>query len=232
MFFPRPVRAIIFDMDGLLFDTEALFFDVMHAAGIERGYDIPQTLFLKLLGHTREQNWVLMREHFGPGFPAEDFHALCRERFLQLTERELRLKPGVVELLNCLDLLQLPRAIATSSLRTTVDRHLTAFGLADRFDAIIADGDYRQPKPAPAPYLAAAAALRVEAKNCLALEDSYNGVRSAAAAGMMTIMVPDLLQPTEEIDALALHIVRDLHEVQTFLNSHGRAERFSHRPNG
>src|ERR1700741_4314232 len=84
----------------------------------------------------------------------------------------------------------------------------------DRFDEIICRGDYEKGKPAPDPFLKAAERLGVEPRLCLALEDSYNGVRSASAAGMMTIMVPDLLEPTDEIRGLCIFVARDLHEVR------------------
>jgi beta-phosphoglucomutase-like phosphatase (HAD superfamily) len=84
----------------------------------------------------------------------------------------------------------------------------------DRFDEIICRGDYEKGKPAPDPFLKAAERLGVEARLCLALEDSHIGVRSAAAAGMMTIMVPDLLEPTDELRDLCAFVACDLHEVR------------------
>jgi len=86
-----------------------------------------------------------------------------------------------------------------------------------RFDEIVAHGDYGTGKPAPEPFLKAAEQLGVEPRLCLALEDSHNGVRSASSAGMMTIMVPDLLEPTEEIRRLCTLVVRDLHEVRRLI---------------
>ena len=121
----------------------------------------------------------------------------------------LALKPGVVELLDVLDELRLPRAIATSSSHRTVRHHLAAHDLAGRFDAVVGSGDYAAGKPAPDPFLTAAERLGVEPRRCLALEDSHNGIRAASAAGMMTIMVPDLLEPTEEIRGSARSIARD-----------------------
>jgi HAD superfamily hydrolase (TIGR01509 family) len=112
------------------------------------------------------------------------------------------LKPGALELLDTLDRLLLPRAIATSSSRRTVERHLTAHNLMGRFEEIVGHGDYDRGKPAPDPFLKAAEWLGVEPRLCLALEDSHNGVRSATSAGMMTIMVPDLLEPPDEIRGL------------------------------
>jgi beta-phosphoglucomutase-like phosphatase (HAD superfamily) len=99
----------------------------------------------------------------------------------------------------------------------TVERHLTAHNLLDRFDQIVASGDYMAGKPAPDPFLTAAERLGIEPRLCLALEDSYNRVRSAFAAGMMTIMVPDLLEPTVEIRDLCVHVAQDLHEVRRLI---------------
>lgn len=218
MTFPRTVKAVVFDMDGLLFDTEELFFQAMCAAGAEGGHDISRAFFLSLIGLPADRNFERMQDHFGSGFPAGAFHACCHDHFHAL-EHNMALKPGVIELLDRLDQLHLPRAIATSSTRQNVERNLDRFGLAHRFGAVLAAGDYADGKPHPAPYLAAAEALRVAPVDCLALEDSHNGVRSAAAAGMMTIMVPDLLETTDEIAALALHVARDLHEVLGLLDA-------------
>jgi HAD superfamily hydrolase (TIGR01509 family) len=125
---------------------------------------------------------------------------------------DLALKDGVIELLDELDRLGLPRAVATSSSHASVDRQLGA--LVDRFAAIIASGDYARGKPAADPFLAAAARLDVAPEACLALEDSHNGVRAAHAAGMMTVMVPDLLEATEEMRAFCVGVARTLHEVR------------------
>jgi len=89
--------------------------------------------------------------------------------------------------------------------------------LMGRFQEIVGHGDYKRGKPAPDPFLKAAERLGVEPHLCLALEDSHNGVRSASSAGMMTIMVPDLLEPTDEIRGLCTFVVRDLHEVRSLI---------------
>jgi len=131
-----------------------------------------------------------------------------------MTGAGVALKAGVVELLDQLDASGLPRAVCTSSPHQTVESHLGHHDLLRRFDAVIARGDYAQGKPHPDPFLKAAEALGVAPEHCLALEDSHNGVRAAHAAGMMTIMVPDLLHATEEITALCVRIAQDLHEVR------------------
>jgi beta-phosphoglucomutase-like phosphatase (HAD superfamily) len=88
-----------------------------------------------------------------------------------------------------------------------------------RFEEIVAHGDYDRGKPAPDPFLKAAERLGVEPRLCLALEDSHNGIRSASSAGMMTVMVPDLLEPTDEIRALCIFVTRDLHDVRQLIVS-------------
>jgi len=138
-----------------------------------------------------------------------------------LADTRLALKPGAIQLLDALDELGLPRAIATSSAHRTVQHHLAAHGLAERFDAIVGRGDYAAGKPAPDPFLKAAERLGVEPRLCLALEDSHNGVRSACAAGMMTVMVPDLVPPTEDIRSLCIAIAADLHGVRELLLNGG-----------
>ena len=121
-------------------------------------------------------------------------------------------------MLDLLDRLGVPRAVATSSARPTVERHLQRYGLAHRFGGIAAHGDYARHKPHPDPFLKAAEVLGVAPQDCLAIEDSHHGVRSAAAAGMMTVMVPDLLPVTEEICSLCLQVVPDLHAIRRLIS--------------
>ena len=214
MTLPYRPSAVIFDMDGLLFDTEALWQDALLAAGAEAGHAIPDEVYTQSIGVRRSQCGGLFRSHFGEDFAFDDFHASWRRHFWRIAETKDALKPGVPQLLNLLDRLSLPRAIATSSSRTSVERHLTSHGLTDRFDQIVCRGDYENGKPAPDPFLKAAERLGVEPALCLALEDSHIGVRSAAAAGMMTVMVPDLMEPTEALRALGVLVAGDLHQVR------------------
>ena len=129
----------------------------------------------------------------------------------------IALKAGAVEILDALDDLRLPRAIATSSSLESVRASLGPHSLVDRFHALITRDVQTMGKPHPEPFLKAAAALGIDAADCLALEDSHNGVRAASAAGMMTVMVPDMLDPTEEMETLCIRIARDLHEVRGWL---------------
>lgn len=219
MALPRTVKAVVFDMDGLLVDSEVVYCEALTAQSAAMGYDLPLDVLKQMIGHAWVNSAKVVADHFGPGFDTDLLRTGSVERFYDLAQAEIALKTGVLEILDHLDRAGLPRAIATSSRRTDVEHHLTAHGLMDRFDAVLAQGDYPRPKPDPDPYLKAAEALGVDPADCLALEDSHNGVRAAAAAGMMTIMVPDMLDATAEMHDLCVRIAADLHEVRALLEA-------------
>ena len=211
---PRAVEAVVFDMDGLLFDSERVLFEVMMATAPKFGVEVDRELFLSLIGLRLVDSSVLLRARFGEDFPLTDFISAVGQGGRELNAKGVALKAGVVELLDHLDAAGLPAAIATSSAPAMVERNLNQHGLFSRFQTIVARGDYENGKPSPDPFLKAAERLGIHPHHCLALEDSHNGVRSAHAAGMMTIMVPDMLEATEEMHALCLAIEDDLHAVR------------------
>ncbi|MDB5445590.1 MAG: hydrolase, haloacid dehalogenase-like family [Phenylobacterium sp.] len=214
---PRSVKAVVFDMDGLLVDTEQVVFEAMRAAAHGIGEEMPFELFKRLVGLPGFVSDAIVLEHFGEGFDLAGWRTRVSHHFDEIAHAGIALKAGVVELLDVLDARALPRAIATSSTRAAVEHSLGQHGLVERFGAVISRELQTRHKPDPDPFLKAALAIGVAPQDCLALEDSHNGVRAAAAAGMMTVMVPDLLDPTEEMQALAVHIARDLHEVRAML---------------
>jgi HAD superfamily hydrolase (TIGR01509 family) len=219
MLLPRKVRAVVFDMDGLLVDTEQVVFEAMKAAAQGAGQEMPFDLFQRLIGLPGHASDAIVREHFGEAFDPQAWRSAVAGHFREIAAGGVALKAGVIELLDVLDQRRLPRAVATSSTRQAVDHSLGQHGLVERFDAIISRELQAHHKPHPDPFLKAAAALAIAPDDCLALEDSHNGVRAAAAAGMMTVMVPDLLDPTEEMHDLALHIVSDLHAVRAMIEA-------------
>jgi beta-phosphoglucomutase-like phosphatase (HAD superfamily) len=211
---PHFPRAVVFDMDGLLFDTEILYQEAGLLAAAEGGHQLGPELLSQTIGMTWGLSRTLLLGHLGSDFPVDEFQAAWVRHFWVIAETQLALKPGALELL---DTLGLPRAIATSSSPSTVDRHLKAHDLAARFDAIVGHGDYENGKPQPDPFLRAAERLGAEPRLCLALEDSHNGIRSASSAGMMTIMVPDMVRPSEEIRGLCTLVADDLFEVRDLI---------------
>ncbi|MGE0716106.1 MAG: HAD family hydrolase [Alphaproteobacteria bacterium] len=217
MTLPCMPEAVIFDMDGLIFDTEALYQEAFLAAAAAGGHDLPAAVIRLAIGVPWLRTREMLLERMGPAFPVDGYYTTVIGQFDLLAATRLGLKPGVVELLDLLDDLALPRCIATSSAHATVQSHLAAHSLTDRFHGVVGHGDYARSKPAPDPFLMAARRLGVDPARCLALEDSHNGVRSAAAAGMMTVMVPDLLAPTPEIEALCTRVAADLHQVRALI---------------
>ena len=217
MLFPRQIRGVVFDMDGLLVDTEAMIRSVYVELAAARGVELPHAVFQRMIGLTNEASNAVARAHFGPDFPFEAFHADVTVRAHAACEAGVALKAGAVELLDHLDAAGVPRAIATSSSHAAVKRTLGPSGILPRFDAVVAAGDYPRGKPNPDPFLAAAVRLDLAPGHCLALEDSHNGVRAAHAAGMMTVMVPDLLEATDEMRGLCLAIAESLHHVREMI---------------
>jgi HAD superfamily hydrolase (TIGR01509 family) len=214
---PRPVRAVVFDMDGLLVDTETVVFRAMQRAAANISAEMPFATFQRMVGLQHAVSDLILVEHFGEDFDLEAWSAAVSAHFREELAAGIALKAGAIEILDTLDALGLPRAIATSSSLESVRASLGPHSLVDRFHALITRDVQTRGKPHPEPFLRAAEALRVDPVDCLALEDSHNGVRAASAAGMMTVMVPDMLDPTEEMETLCVRIARDLHEVRGWL---------------
>jgi HAD superfamily hydrolase (TIGR01509 family) len=219
MSLPRMVKAVVFDMDGLLVDTEVIYCEALTAQAAAMGHELPQAVLKRMIGSSWAGSAEILSDHFGAAFDTDALRAGSIARFYELAEGGVALKAGVREILDVLASAGIPRAIATSSRRHEVEHHMGAHGLLAGFQAVVASGDYARAKPAPDPFLTAAERLGVAPEDCLALEDSHNGVRAASAAGMMTIMVPDLLDPTEEMHSLCVRIARDLHEVRELLEA-------------
>jgi HAD superfamily hydrolase (TIGR01509 family) len=221
MVFPRKIKAVVFDMDGLLIDSEGLVREGMILAAKTLGHEMPLALCASMIGLPEAQGIRKIREHFGPNFALEAYLTEERRQIELLLAEGIALKTGVLEILAHLDTLGLPRAVATSSSRNSARKHLGHNGILERFDAVVAREDVERHKPNPDPFLKAAAMLGVAAEDCLALEDSHNGVRAAHAAGMMTVMVPDLLEPTDEMHDKCVLIAESLHHVLDLIGAAG-----------
>lgn len=214
--FPRAIHAVIFDMDGLLIDTERHVRTATLAAAREIGRPMGDDFYAGIIGTPWPETLAMLRDFFGGDVPMAQF----RQHFMAHMDRlrdGVHLMKGVVDLLDHLDALALPKAVATSTGRDKADEHLRHVGIHHRFLTIVTRDDVTRGKPHPEPYLTAAARLGVDPAHCLALEDSHNGIRSAHGAGMMAVMVPDLLPATDEMRTLALHIADDLHGVRAML---------------
>jgi HAD superfamily hydrolase (TIGR01509 family) len=212
-------HAVVFDMDGLLIESEALYRDSFLAASDEGGHGMRVETYQKVCGSPWDVITGTIFADYGADFPIDTFRDAWLRHLAVMMAEGVALKPGVIEILDLLDRLDIRRAIATSSRHDSVTRHLGPHDLLKRFDTIVARGDYAEPKPSPMPYLTAAKRLDIEPGHCLALEDSWHGVRSASSAGMMTIMVPDVAPPTDEMREKCIAVSNDLHAVASLLQN-------------
>jgi HAD superfamily hydrolase (TIGR01509 family) len=213
MTLPKQVGAVILDMDGTLHDTEAVYHLALKRAVAAVGFTVSDSFCHSLIGIPGKETDHILREHLGPAFPFAEYDRLYAEHCAQLLAEGIRLKAGVPELLDHLERQALPMAVATSASRRAAALHLGRSGLGARLSVVVTRDDVARGKPHPDLFLEAARRVGVMPERCLAVEDSFHGIRAAHAAGMMPVMVPDLLTPTPEIRALCAAVAADLHEV-------------------
>lgn len=209
-----PFSAIVFDMDGVLLDTEPLYKQAMHQACTDLGFEMTEALHNAQIGAPADLGARMMMDFFGPDFPLALYNQYTAKTMQVLTADEVPVKPGVRELLFELNARKIPAAVATSTSSPTAPERLKRAGIFDMFHAVVTRNDVQNGKPHPEPFLTAASRIGIDPRSCIALEDSHNGIRSAHGAGMMAIMVPDLLQPNDEILALCHAVMPSLHHVR------------------
>ncbi|MBR3107588.1 MAG: HAD family phosphatase [Clostridia bacterium] len=209
-------QALVFDMDGLLMDSERVGLDVMRACGRLQGFDIPAAVVRETIG-SNEQSCGDYYHQFFPDLDTRrlflDFTNAMRE---MAEQGKIPLKKGVGELLEEGKKRKIPMAVASSSDLGTIGIYLRSAGVISYFDALIT-GDGLPSKPAPDVFLKAAAALNADPKCCLVLEDSVNGVKAGRAAGMTVVMVPDLIPCTDDLTPYVDHVLPDLSAVLPLL---------------
>ena len=199
----RPIRGVLFDMDGLVLDSEILFTRFWRDAANALGYPmtVEQSYGMRSLGKKRGQPYL--ESLFGPGI---DYSTVREKRIALMSayveEHGIAPKPGIYELLDYLDAAGIPAAIASSSPLDAIEKHLSAVNLLHRFRKVCSAHSIPNGKPAPDIYLLAASELGLDPKDCLALEDSPTGILSAYRAGCLPVMIPDLDQPDEDTENL------------------------------
>jgi HAD superfamily hydrolase (TIGR01509 family) len=216
----KPVAAALFDMDGLLLDTETIYIEAMQAAALGLGRKMSLEFCHSMVGVPSHECNLMIEAYYGEGFDLTEFREHFSMHRRRLMEGGIPVKPGVVELLDFLAGRGLPLAVATSAGRATAEHHLGHAGLLDRFTALATRDDVERAKPDPGVYLEAARRLGVAPERCLAFEDSNIGLEAAHAAGTMAFMVPDLLQPLPETRARCVDVLPDLHAVLKLLREH------------
>lgn len=206
------MQAVIFDMDGTLIDTERVSQASWRRAARDFGVEIPERILRAFVGCSIPNAMKMVDDEFGDPVFTERLFNRRHEIFEATWEDELELKPGAAEAITAARDRGLAVALATSSVRDRAVISMERFGLMELFDAAVFDEDIEHHKPSPDVYLIAAERLGVEPGRCIAVEDSFNGVRAGAGAGMHVIMIPDYNEPTSNIRALCSAVLPSLLE--------------------
>ena len=214
----RDYDAVVFDMDGVIFDSERAVMNCWLELAEKYSIENIRQPYFACVGTTMKRTREIMLETYGPDFPYDTY---AKEASIRYHEKydggRLPMKPGVVELLSYLKNEGKKIALASSTRRQTVVNQLRDAGILDFFDAVICGDMVERSKPAPDIFLKACEKLHVVPEKAFAIEDSYNGIRSAHVGGLRPIMVPDLLPANEEMEELTEAILGSLLEVAGYL---------------
>ena len=215
-------KAVIFDMDGVIFDSERCVIECWKVIADKHDVKGIEPVLMKCLGVTYEEGKKIFLKHYGADFP---YDVRKKERSDLYHKRydngRLPLKTGIRELLIYLKENGYKVGVASSTREAIVSKQLVDADLRKYFDNLTCGDMLERSKPEPDIYLMACERLGVKPEEAIAIEDSYNGIRSAYRAGMFSIMVPDLAEPNEEMKTLAGTILGSLVEVKEWLEEYG-----------
>ena len=207
-------KAVIFDMDGVLFDTERLCRETWNMIAKEQNLENIDDVLTACTGSNRQDTILIMKKAYGEDFNALAFMETCSQiNIKKMQEEGIPVKKGAKEILEYLKAENYKIGLASSTRRFRILENLERSGFKDYFEIIIGGDMVEHSKPNPDIYLLACKELGVNPAETFAIEDSPNGIRSAYNAGMKAVMVPDLLEPTEEILSMTVTCKKDLLEV-------------------
>lgn len=207
-------KAVVFDMDGVIFDSEHLIYECWKKIGPKYNFNTLDTVFFKVLGTNMQYTEQVFKAEYGENIPYKEFREEARYAFFDTIARAgIPVKKGVKELLEYLKTTDYKIGLASSTRLEVVSHELKMAGLYDYFDVVIGGDLLENSKPEPDIYIMACEKLGADPKKSYAIEDSYNGIRSAFSANMIPIMVPDMVAPDDEMRQKAFAIKNDLIEV-------------------
>ncbi len=214
------IKAVIFDMDGVLFDTEQVSNMTWQKLGDELNLENIHGALLDVIGLNWLDGVAVLKKRYGEEFDGDGFLKEARVRNQAWIDTNgIPLKKGVREILQFLKDHQIPAAICSSTAVPIIESHLANADLKEYFQAIIGGNLVKHSKPEPDIYLKACEAVGMAPEDCIAVEDSPNGIRSAYRAGMQTIMVPDLVPPTEELLSMCIRTEDSLLDLINYLET-------------
>lgn len=212
------MRAVIFDQDGLMFDTERISVEAWDLAGAEFGIHLEEEFLCTIRGMNHNTMKQRFFQVFGDTIDFEALRARKQQIFFRLVrERTVPVKPGLLELLEYFRQHGYKIALASASRKEYTMANLKEAGVESYFQFIITGDMVTQAKPDPEIFLTAARALGEAPEQCLVLEDSLNGVEAGLRGGFRTIMVPDLTQPDETLRKRVYAVCESLHQVRALL---------------
>jgi len=208
------IKLVIFDMDGLMFDTERLAVDSWVNIGKEKGFDIKEEYILETIGLNDVDSTIVMKKHMGEDFPYEKISEGWHEHLTNLLEQgKVPEKQGLKEILDYIEKKSVKKAVATSTARARAERLLSNAGVLHRFDTTVCGDEITNGKPEPEIFLKACSKLHIDPKEAIVLEDSEAGLLAASRADIRCVLIPDLKQPSKENETLAYAKVKSLLEV-------------------
>ncbi len=201
-------KAVLFDMDGLLLDTERVVNQALIDTAAFHGMTDLEETFLAMIGFRGAESEAILREGLAGRVDLDHFCADAETRIVEFMQRGVPLKNRVLDLLGAIDTLKLPCAVASSTETERVEQHLHEAGIRPYFSVIVGGDQVVEGKPSPEIYLKAASAIGVDPAHCIAFEDSEPGTLAAIAAGITVVQVPDLIPPSDSLRARG-HIIAD-----------------------
>lgn len=211
------IKAVIFDMDGVLIDTERVSFKAYEKILKEYNYEISNEFYLTLLGRNIQSTKIRFIEEYGKDFPFDEIYKKKSKLATDTIDKKgVVMKEGVHELIDYLKENKYKIAVATSTRKERAHKLLTDINIIDKVDYIICGDQVENSKPNPEIFLKAAIGLKVDPKECIVIEDSEAGIIAADAANMKGINVPDMKKPDEYMKKLAFKICKNLIEVREY----------------
>lgn len=213
-------EAVIFDMDGLMLDSERVYREIFIRAASDCAIEFPEDLHERLLGRNTADSAAILSTAWGDeGKLASFFDRARHHHEICFEATPPAIKRGLYELLDFLESRNIPKVVATSTKREHAIPRLECAGLLHRFQTISTGDQVKHGKPAPDIFLLAASTIHADPKRCVVLEDSEAGITGAHAAGMTTLMVPDMKQPCDAVRDLAHGVYESLVEARFFLET-------------
>jgi HAD superfamily hydrolase (TIGR01509 family) len=211
----KKVKLAIFDMDGLMFDTERLALKSWQVAGQVCGYNITEEIILKFAGRNKVDIGLILKNYFGEDFSYEKVRtARFADSDKFMIENGVPVKEGLFELLDYLEEQGIRKVVATSSGRDRAQWLLSSAGVLNRFDTVVCGDEIARGKPEPDIFLKACEKMDIDPKDAVVFEDSAPGLLAASRAKIRCILVPDLVQHPKDIEKLAFAKVKSLLEVR------------------